>query len=191
MPDTFDLSKFEDLFRPRAAGPPSSGLPGVRLCQIKESRKGLVLGSIGGGFKYEWQPGMNEAKCHVPHIVPRARCGCGLYACTDIVSLTETLTPPFDNVLLCGVVARGRIIEFERGWRAQYAEIVAVTDTLPSRIVRDMAGKLLTIQRRSNTDPAALAEVSLRYDVPAVSLAGLEDFMQSLGGSDDGSRQEG
>lgn len=77
----------------------------------------------------DWVPGTNVASCRngLPHLSPAEDCGCGLYAYHRLHGFRRN--GAYGDVI--GLVRGwGRISVAEAGWRAQYAEIVAIADNL-------------------------------------------------------------
>ncbi len=84
---------------------------------------------LRGSFGYDWNPGRNEAVCRCEnvlivnssHLVPVPDCGCGFWAYWDLQKHSTGTLP------VCGIVkGTGRTLIGERGFRSQYAEIVAL-----------------------------------------------------------------
>jgi hypothetical protein len=99
----------------------------------KVTSGGLASLNVDGGY---WPPGApHEATCkgvpvptlRGPHVVPCEWCGCGIYAARDLETLKQLVYPFTDSLfrrrrIAVGEVALwGRVIEGERGYRAQYA----------------------------------------------------------------------
>lgn len=150
---------------------------GFRFCSLEEDGNNLRLTSLGGGSY--WEPGVNVATCRVgrKHSAPQRACACGFYACLDLTALLKTVGPT--DEVLCAVIGGGRVVVHERGWRAQYAEIIALCAYVPGRIVRGKDGRLLHVTKRDVVPPETLHEVARRYGVPAVPVAQLEDIVSS------------
>jgi hypothetical protein len=171
------------LFEGGPTGPTERrGLPGFRLCKIDGDKEGyLHLTGVTVGERYRWKPGLNRATCGAKHRIPGRSCGCGLYACTDLPALVRTLGPPSDPYVLCGVLGLGRFIEYERGWRAEYARIACISVEMPRLVITNPAGRVLRITRRSVDDRKSLVVLGTNYDVPLVSLDELMKFFVEQG----------
>jgi hypothetical protein len=104
---------------------------GWRIWEIEESKdERYVLAAATA--RATWLPRVRaEAHCHTTggeHTAPDAKCTCGLYAAKTLVGLlelgyAERATRPSTNTIVAigEVNLWGRIIETERGYRAQYA----------------------------------------------------------------------
>jgi len=103
---------------------------GWRVWNLSEDRTGPLLHPAGAGVD-AWQPGRCvEARCGVPslltgrrnpHPAPDLRCQCGIHASRSLASF-EPSRPAWPPTPVIGTVAIwGRIVEHERGWRAQFA----------------------------------------------------------------------
>lgn len=80
-----------------------------------------------------WQPNEEfEAKCgmqeqdtiltHRQHAIPGFQCSCGVYACTDPREVEHLFNRRDNNIACIGTVNLwGRVVECEKGFRAQYA----------------------------------------------------------------------
>lgn len=87
-----------------------------------------------------WRPGTNTARCQkdLSHEAPVSDCMCGLYAYHD-AGLTGA-DYVNGNVLVGAVVGWGAMEVYADGWRAEYARIVALANTVHSeRTIREVA----------------------------------------------------
>ena len=105
-------------------------ITGWRVWNLSEDRSGPLLRPAGAGVD-AWPPRRRvEARCGVspllrggrsPHAAPDLRCRCGIYASRSLEAF-EPSRPAWPPTPVIGTVAMwGRIVEHERGWRAQYA----------------------------------------------------------------------
>ncbi len=189
-------SVFPDLPDPSSAATAANRqlvpVVGFRLCRVELDESGEPwLTGIGSGSDYRWRPGRNKATCRPmgagrarkAHRVPGRYCGCGLYACTDPAALIRTVGPQTDDDLtLAGVIGGGRVIVHERGWRAEYAKVVAISDELPGRVVSDASGRVLLVTSRRRIDHQIAKVLGEKYNAPLLTMAGLETQMKTFGG---------
>lgn len=110
------------------AGPTTA----YRLYRLRRFASGWRLGAVGQSAWFT--PGVPEkAKCvkYDSHDAPVAMCACGWYAVKQRAALEAEAryTPQNDDLcLLIGQVALwGRVIEHEKGYRAEYAYPVSLT----------------------------------------------------------------
>jgi hypothetical protein len=105
-------------------------ITGWRFWNLSEERMGPRLQPAGAGVD-AWQPRRRvEARCGVPallrvgrnrHSAPDVRCRCGIHASRSL-EVIEPSRPAWPPTPVVGTVALwGRIVEHERGWRAQFA----------------------------------------------------------------------
>lgn len=131
-----------------------------------------------------WQPGKAlEAECLQPHghnptpfevlfkgggahrkgQVPQKNCSCGIYALKDSETKYVFHLSSFNPSLLGVIEGWGRFVEGEKGFRVQYAKIVALQ--MPSLmklgIDSDKLPEVATYNKR-------VAKVAETYDVPLV-----------------------
>ena len=180
---------------------------GFRVSRIHfiGARRSLALTGIGPRT-YFWEPGRNVATCSgpigafgkPPHEAPAAGCGCGLYACHDIAELhlawmvqgvqraaarmqwNTRFSIPDDQFVLTAVAGSGTVRIHQRGWRAQFARIVAFSDEVPERASIGFFGKARVRGRRVISEATVQALVE-KYQVPVVPLTELLDVMRSVG----------
>jgi hypothetical protein len=98
-------------------------------------------GSVHGAWE-RWTEPRNVASCRtgqgeVPHSDGRCgRLGCGIYATKELAPLLRNHTAPSDHGYLTGLVAMtGKVVEHERGYRAERAEVVAAVLVDRGRVV--------------------------------------------------------
>lgn len=117
---------------------------GFRLNRVHVVRKlwgkpSVVLRSLGSSG-YSWGAGRNEAVCwpsgpvvrrQPRHQAPASGCSCGLYAVHDLNELSTLTLLAQGDVVLAGVAGAGIVRVHTRGWRAQFARIVALSIELP------------------------------------------------------------
>jgi hypothetical protein len=178
---------FPDL-RAAAGSAQTRPVVGFRVNRIHfiGNRRSLALTGIGPRT-YFWEPGRNIATCCGPlgafgkpvHEAPAAGCGCGLYACHDLGALHYFPTPG-DQFVITGVAGSGTVRIHQRGWRAQFARIVAFSSEIPERNSFSFFGWTRVRGQRviSEATVQALAE---KYQVPVVPLTELPDVMRSAG----------
>ena len=179
---------------------------GYRVSRIHfiGARRSLALTGIGPRT-YFWEPGRNIAVCVGPlgafgkpvHDAPATGCGCGLYACHDLGELhwawrmqslqraarlqwNSRFPIPNDEFVLTGVAGSGTVRIHQRGWRAQFARIVAFSDEIPELASTGFFGKAKVRGHKvvSETTVQALVE---KYRVPVVPLTDLPNVMRSAG----------
>ncbi len=167
------------------------------------ARRSLALTGIGPRT-YFWEPGRNIAVCCRPlggkpvHEAPAAGCGCGLYACHDLgefhwvsrvqgvqraaarMQWNTRFSIPDDQFVLTAVAGSGTVRIHQRGWRAQFARIVAFSDEVPERASIGFFGKARVRGRRVISEATVQALVE-KYQVPVVPLTELLDVMRSAG----------
>lgn len=144
---------------------------------------------------YIWRPGWNTAICEAlpsvpsdplyrrtPHERGGAHCSgmCGLWACTDIKQLTRVVGRP-QELVLCGVQAGGKIVECDKGWRAEKARIVAITAKIPGRIIQNTQGQIKRVESvQGHVDPEIIAALAGFYNLKKVSLQHIQDQMRQI-----------
>lgn len=120
-------------------------LRGYRIWRIPSSKR-LVLKSTNA--TYEWEPGDNRATCDNIHIkysaAPTPYCACGFYA------KYKSNSPEFLGMAISsassviGVIdAWGKIQLGTKGFRAQYARIVAIAPFVPITIANRNTTKFI------------------------------------------------
>ena len=192
----------------RAVSGPAETRPvvGFRVSRIHfiGARRSLALTGIGPRT-YFWEPGRNVATCSgpigafgkPPHEAPAAGCGCGLYACHDIAELhlawmvqgaryiakmqwDSRFSTPYDQFVITGVAGSGTVRIHQRGWRAQFARIVAFSDEIPERASIGFFGRAKAGGHRVVSEPTVQALVE-KYRVPVVPLTELPNVLRSAG----------
>ena len=155
---------------------PARAILGFRVSRIQAAgwpETQVLLTSMHG--RYVWQPGPNTARClaGTGHAVPASGCGCGFYACHGLRQLEFVLgavmTSP--DLVLVGVAGSGTVRIHERGWRAQFARILAFSDEGPGRNAKP--------QKRLAERTARALEAM--YHVPVVPLNKLPGVMVESG----------
>lgn len=135
---------------------------------------------------YFWEPGRNVATCATsfsPHQPPGPACGCGLYACHDFMEFAGgTLPVGFASrgIVLAGVAGTGIVRIHERGWRAQFARIVAFSDEIPVLATRRFSRRT-EISGERVVGPAVARVLLEKYQVPIVPLRELPKAMRAAG----------
>lgn len=184
---------FPDLVKP------SESLASRAILGYRINRIHFIPGSRGtsrlaltglGPWPYFWEPGRNVAFCCMPdihdpsrpkHQAPARACGCGLYACHDLGALKWTLlmhTPPNESFVLTAVAGSGLVRVHKRGWRAQFARIVAFSYQSPT--ASTLLGSGRHDRQRVINDLTARALVK-KYQVPVVPLMRLREVMRGSG----------
>jgi len=110
-----------------------------------------------------WHAGCNTAVCQRAHVAPAADCTCGLYALRDWWMLTAV----GEEGVYGAVCAWGRLEVHAGGFRAQYAEVVAVA--LHSSAMRSRVGLVGGVARGLGVpfvDLGDLEVVGLEHGVP-------------------------
>jgi len=87
---------------------------------------------------------------------------------------------PDDQFVLTAVAGSGTVRIHQRGWRAQFARIVAFSDEVPERASIGFFGKARVRGRRVISEATVQALVE-KYQVPVVPLTELLDVMRSAG----------
>jgi hypothetical protein len=134
---------------------------------------------------YTWKPGPNLAICRsypTKHHAPGPACQCGLYAYRDLGELLHNLAPGpaiAQQLILACVAGRGIVRIHERGWRAQYARIVALCDELPALVIGQQGGKLVVGHELIRRESAR--SLGKTYRVPVVPLSELLEVMRAFG----------
>lgn len=85
-----------------------------------------------------WTPGINKAKCNggkgqQPHTAPHELCDCGFYVLADLDELENHIAMS-KSMVVGAVLGWGDVIQHgEEGWRAEYAQIIALMDIKRSK----------------------------------------------------------
>jgi hypothetical protein len=156
-------------------------LVGFRLCSLVEDddwdQGATYLGSLTATGNSRWKPGVNEAACRSGkrgrhHVAPVRDCTCGWYAGTNLVALSNVIggLGSYDDVVLCGVQAWGRIVVHDWGFRSQFARIVTISDQLPSRVIRTVDGQVIRILTKQGINLSTSGCLAAYYSVPVVPL---------------------
>ena len=142
-----------------------------------------------GPRTYFWEPGKNAATCSKRgvgasdepiHRVPASGCGCGLYACHGLADVLWAFSDDVKPLVLTAVAGTGIVRIHERGWRAQFARIVAFSDELPELTVGRFSGRAkVRIHKMLGQDTALALEE--KYQVPVVPLKRLAEVMRAAG----------
>jgi hypothetical protein len=100
-----------------------------RDCRPREADSKWPVKALTGSYGGAWQSGRNEAVClrygrpsaDSEHKIPWEPCGCGYWAYWDLQSHGAS------EIRVCGVVkGTGRTLIGTKGFRSQYAEIIAL-----------------------------------------------------------------
>jgi hypothetical protein len=158
----------------------------LQIFRDEHRRRRLAMTSVvrRGHF---WKPGKNVASCRNAgirawharnHPAPAPGCTCGLYACHDLSGVPWT--GGLNLFVLTVVAGSGIVVIHERGWRAQFARIVAFSDEFPAPIVWPFGGreKVRGIKVIGRDVVQALEE---EYQVPVVPLRRLADVARAAG----------
>ena len=152
-------------------------IPGFRLWAIRPD--GLY------GARVRWPTSHLTARCltrggedDLPHSDGRCgRLGCGIYATKDLAALLADQVTPYSDGYAAGLVAlSGKVVEHERGYRAERARTLAVVAT--------GAGKFLSTDDADEVDrlfvaPLALLELRGR-ERPRALLAHMHDYLTGI-----------
>lgn len=106
-----------------------------------------------------------EARCisHISHDAPDAGCNCGLHAYYELYP--HLTTAP--RMVAGAIVAWGRVVEHERGFRAQYARPLALLDARSYRPA---------MNHNMGPSEAAIRAVADAYDVPVLDRLELDAY---------------
>jgi hypothetical protein len=170
---------------------------GFRLNQIQDigtwPRRTVALTSLTAG-SYFWRPGKNIASCArrnmraSTHQVPGSGCTCGFYACHDLEELPWPGQLP-TGIVAVGVAGTGIVRVHQRGWRAQFARILAISHQAPALNTSGRNNAFLEDQRSwpfnsfslKTLEPRVARALEDVYRVPVVPLRQLREVMQSAG----------
>lgn len=178
---------FPELLETPDPGQPDSirtrPILGFRINQIqivRDQHRPVHLGLTSlANSAYSWEPGKNRATClRSVHGAPAPGCSCGLHACHELSAvawLTRTGLKLRGLVVLTAVAGTGIVRIHERGWRAQFARIVAFSDELPG-----LTGGLLGFRAKVIGSEVARA-LEDKYQVPVVALGKLADVVRRAG----------
>src|SRR5438067_9690514 len=87
---------------------------------------------------------------------------------------------PYDQFILTAVAGSGTVRIHQRGWRAQFARIVAFSDEMPERATIGFFGRAKVRGHRVISETTVQALVD-KYQVPVVPLKELPDVMRAAG----------
>jgi len=161
-----------------------------RIQIVQDEHRSSHLFLMGFGPRtYFWEPGKNIATCSKRgtaasdepiHRAPAHGCGCGLYACRGLVDVLWAFSNDVKPLVLTVVAGTGIVRIHERGWRAQFARIVAFSDELPEVSVGRFSGrsKVRSHKMIGRDTVRALEE---KYQVPVVPLTKLLDVIRGAG----------
>lgn len=175
---------------------PLVGFRFARVCMA--DREECVTGNLSSpvATRYIWGPGTNIASCDPggsseresghTHSAPAPGCYCGLYGWHSLETLLRIVRPAplgrfdfryhwrvphrLDRVVVVAVTGWGNVLIHERGWRAQFARIVAISDELP---VVDMKSPYFRAEPRAPArviTPELAQTIAARYRLAVVSL---------------------
>ncbi len=161
-----------------------------RVLTVRNKYCPFWLGVKGFGPRaYFWEPGKNVATCsgrgigtsNAPtHRAPATGCRCGLYACRDLAETRWVPSNASEPVVLTGVAGTGIVRIHARGWRAQFARIVAFSDELPELTAGRFIGRgKVRGHKVIGSDVARALEE--KYQVPVVPLTKLAEVMREAG----------
>jgi len=91
-----------------------------------------------------------------------------------------------DDVVVVGIQAWGRIVVHEWGWRAQFARIVAISDQLPSRVLRDMAGHVIEVRWKRGIGREDAQQLAQTYHGTLIDLPAMPTLLAQFGRFIDG-----
>lgn len=161
-----------------------------RIQIVQDAHRSSRLLLMGFGPRtYFWEPGRNVATCSgrgirtstVPtHQAPATGCGCGLYACRDLAETRWVPSIASGPVVLTAVAGTGIVRIHTRGWRAQFARIVAFSDELPELTAGRFIGRAKVRGHKVIGSDVARA-LEEKYQVPVVPLAKLAEVMRAAG----------
>lgn len=161
-----------------------------RIHIVEDVHRPARLFLMGFGPRtYLWEPGKNVATCsgrgigtsNPPiHRAPAAGCGCGLYACRDLAETRWVGSHASEPVVLTAVAGTGIVRIHTRGWRAQFARIVAFSDELPELTAGRFIGRAKVRGYKVIGSDVARA-LEEKYQVPVVPLAKLAEVMREAG----------
>ncbi|MFN8150325.1 MAG: hypothetical protein U0R24_04245 [Solirubrobacterales bacterium] len=130
------------------------------------SADGKLGALVAGGF---WTPGVNEAVCDPTvapqrrrHTAPQQGCNCGFNA---YFALRQEIRRHHRTLALGAIAAWGSMDVYADGFRAQYAQVIALAE--PTRSVGEDSRVAFHRER--------LERAGVRYGVPVVSLGKLRE----------------
>ncbi len=99
------------------------GQYGLRTFRVSEDG---YLVPLNAGLSFSWRNGTCIAACSKgrKHPVPDDKCSCGIYSFPSVEQVRSQYPNGYN--LLAVVSLEGRVIEGERGWRAEAARVVAI-----------------------------------------------------------------
>lgn len=160
-----------------------------RIQIVQDAHRSSRLFLMGFGPRtYFWEPGKNVATCSrrgigtsTPrtHRAPATGCGCGLYACHDLAE-TRWVPSNTSGVVLIGVAGTGIVRIHTRGWRAQFARIVAFSDELPEVTAGRFIGRA-KVKGHKVIGSDVTRALEEKYRVPVVPLRRLAEVMRGAG----------
>ena len=160
----------------------------MRIIRDEHRPFGLELTSLRTST-YLWEPGRNIAGCSRPgtgflnvgiHRAPAAGCTCGLYACHDLLGVHWPSARAAGPFVLTAVAGTGIVRIHERGWRAQFARIVAFSDDLPEVTGGRFRGRAKVRGNKVIRSEVARA-LEQKFQVPVVPLMKLAEVMRGAG----------
>lgn len=83
----------------------------------------IDTGCVVGGYGLIWRTPVAEAQCSSCREVPGWDCACGIYGSYSFAPLPSSAG---GRVVIALARPYGRVIPYRGGWRAQYAEVLAV-----------------------------------------------------------------
>jgi hypothetical protein len=182
-----DPTVWGTIFPELAKTRPASPILGFRINHIRFSdpwRKDIVGLTGIGPRTYFWEAGTNTARCVRPgigyqkkHQVPGSGCGCGFYAFHDFRAFNWSPSHNPGEFVFAGIAGSGIVRVHERGWRAQYARIVAFSYEMPCLERPCDYG----LESHKAIGRKIARELEARYEVPVVSLKQIRDTMLEVG----------
>jgi hypothetical protein len=161
-----------------------------RIQIVQDAHRSSRLFLMGFGPRtYFWEPGKNVATCSRPgigtfrpaiHRAPATGCWCGLYACHHLAETRWAGSHASEPVVLAAVAGTGIVRIHTRGWRAQFARIVAFSDELPELTAGRFFGRAKMRGRKVIGSDLARA-LEEKYEVPVVPLAKLAEVIRAAG----------
>jgi hypothetical protein len=137
------------------------------------------------GEKASWRPGGVASRCRCNRGCgvdsPGVHCGCGLYACRDVSSVYSLVKDAHlggylsgSGVVVVGVVMGwGKVIQHGGdGWRAQYAKVVALSNSLLGYGTREGVNW---------SPPGLIGTLAQKYQSAVIDLGGLELYAKEFG----------
>lgn len=129
-------------------------------------------------FVQNWRPGQNKAHCRANgllHNPPEVDCDCGYYVWADFDRTQKSHWQSAYGTIIGAVKAHGRVMTSRKGFRAEYAEIIAFWDG--SDCVGDIHG---WANFGVDANEEVLYKLSMTYEVPILSKSEIKDLAQKV-----------